>query len=155
MTNYYTDDPAIYGLTGPDGRVFYVGRSTRSARARWYEHRYRAKVHPGPVYERWRELGYDNVSYIVLEENGTAESEREWIEVLKFQGHPLVNQLSVDGIEGSWSDASKERVGRSNRGKATWIKGKTGEEAGWTPERRKAQSERIKAINAARRKTVD
>jgi hypothetical protein len=150
MTTYYRDDPAIYALRDADGRVFYVGRTTRSIRARWYEHRYRYGFHPGPVYDYWRSVGRDNVTIEELEKGGTSEREVFWIQKLQSEGHPLVNQLSQDGVDGSWSDASKERVGRSNRGKPTWIKGKKGEAAGWTPERRAAQAERIRAINVAR-----
>ncbi len=151
MTNYYTGDPAIYVLRGGDGRVFYVGRTTRSIRARMYEHRYRVSFHPGPVYERWREHGKDVVTIEVLESGGDAEREAFWINKLLADGEPLVNQLSQDGVAESMSRESRDKIGRSNRGKDTWIKGKTGLEAGWTPERRAAQSARIKQINEARK----
>jgi hypothetical protein len=114
-----------------------------------YEHKYRAAWHPGPVYERWREVV--DVHIVVLENGADPDRELYWTERLRNEGHDLVNQLGANGNPNAWSEASKERVGRSNKGKPTWIKGKTGEAAGWTPERRKAQSERIQEINRQRR----
>jgi len=153
MTKYYTGGPAVYGLVGPDGRVFYVGRTSRSTRARMYEHRYRMSWHPGPVYERWRELGKDAVSIVVLDSDASEEVETRWIVRLQSEGHPLVNQLSTDGTPGSMSKGSKEKISHGNKGRKTWIAGKKGEAAGWTPERRAAQSKRIKEIN--RRRAAD
>ena len=151
MTNYYTGSPAIYGLYGPDGRAFYVGRTSRSVRARWYEHKYRAPWHPGPVYEKWRELG--EVTIRELEAGDDPTRELYWTDLLRSEGNDLVNQLGANGNPYAWSEDSKEKVGRANRGKTTWIKGKTGEAAGWTQERREQQAERIRQVNE-RRKAV-
>lgn len=156
MTNMnHFKDPAVYGLTDPDGRVFYVGITTVNALNRWWQHRYRARInHPAPVYVRWNEIGLDQVGFVVLQnltpDDDPLAVEAEVIAGLLAEGHVLVNQKSRDGVAESMSAESKEKVGRSNKGKDTWIKGKTGHEAGWTEERKQAQRDRIKAKQAAR-----
>lgn len=139
--------PAIYGLRS--GGVFgYVGKTTTNAKTRWWEHRSRAKNgHEAPVYVWMREVGVETVEVVELEQTipeNLENLEVVWIAKLMAEGHPLQNQFGLDGKPNSWSPATKEKVGSSRRGKPTWIKGKTGEEAGWTEERRESMRLRAK-----------
>ncbi len=147
----HLEEPSIYALVH-DGRFFYVGRTKLNAHNRWWEHRYRARInHPAPVYQKMRELGYEDVTYEILEflteDSNPKEREAWWIEELIGRGEPLVNAYGRDGIPDSWSQDQKSKGIPSRKGKATWIKGKTGIAAGWTPERRQAQAERMRNLN--------
>jgi hypothetical protein len=134
--------PCVYGLRA--GSFYgYVGSTRVNSKTRLWEHRARArKGHTAPVYDWMREVGIDNVEIVELDDDPTTET--KWIDNLLSEGHPLRNQLGLDGNPHSWSKDMKRKVGDANRGKPTWIKGKRGEEAGWTQERRRAQSERFR-----------
>lgn len=147
--------PAIYGLHAGDGVIRYVGATTQNAKIRLQEHISRANSgHPAPVYQWMRETGVHQVATIELEAVDVVakirKTEAATIARLLADGAPLVNQLARDGVPDSWSQESKKKSGDIKRGKATWIKGKTGEAAGWSRERRAAQSARIKKYNAAK-----
>lgn len=144
------EEPSVYALVAPGGGLFYVGRTMKNAQNRLWEHIYRARSdHPAPVYQRMREVGYQDVTYQVLhflqEGEDAREIEAAWIKSLLDSGHDLVNAFGRDGRPDSWSPERIERGMPTRRGKPTWIKGKRGEEAGWTEERRRAQSERRRA----------
>lgn len=134
------EDPAIYGLTDADGRVFYVGRTSTNALNRWWQHRYRAKFHESPVYRRWREIGYDSVGFIVLEHvpigGDLRAREAWWIAKLVNSGADLANQEGRNGIADSMSVETRAKISAAHKGRPTWNKGKAGEEAGWTSERK-------------------
>lgn len=143
-------DPAIYALTY-EGRVFYVGRTAVNALNRLWQHRYRAESgHPAPVYRWMREVGISNVTFEILERITKASEARKleafWIAKLIEEGQPLTNATGRDGIPDSISEDTKRQIGVSKRGKSTWIKGKTGEDAGWTEDRRQAQSDRRRGV---------
>lgn len=146
------EDPAIYGLTAPDGGVFYVGRTSVNALNRWWQHKSRAASgHEAPVYARMREVGIENTSWVIVERygdipDGISPRDREawWIAKYIEAGADLVNSNGRDGVPDSWSSQQKERGVPSRKGKLTWIKGLTGEDAGWTDDRREAQSIRTK-----------
>lgn len=142
-------DPCVYALHGDDGQIAYVGSTSKNATNRRWEHVYRARSgHSAPVYEWMREVGIDSVGVVVIAREPDPVL-REALEVSSIvqlieEGHPLVNQMSRDGRPGSMSQETKRRVGTANAGRATWIKGKRGEAAGWTAERRAAQSRRFR-----------
>lgn len=145
--NHY-EDPAIYGLTAADGGVFYVGRTSVNTLNRWWQHKSRARSgHTAPVYVRMREVGIECVGWTVLEKfndlpDGADPRDREayWIERGLSLGWPLVNRLGTNGVADSWSAEMRSAGIPKRRGRPTWIKGKTGEEAGWTDERRTRHS---------------
>lgn len=145
-------EPSIYALVAPDGGFFYVGRTTINAQNRLWEHIYRARSgHQAPVYQRMRELGIEMITYKVLqfveEGDDPRELEARWIKKLLGDGIDLVNAWGRDGVPDSWSREYREKGQPSKRGKATWITGKTGEAAGWTPERRAQAAERMRELN--------
>lgn len=139
------EDPAIYGLTDADGRVFYVGRTSVNPLNRWWEHRYRAKFHDSPLYRKWREVGHDSVGFTVLERVTPGDDLRQreawWIAHLIDSGVDLVNQEGRNGIANSMSPETRAKISAARKGRSTWIKGKTGEEAGWTEQRKAALRE--------------
>ncbi len=141
-------DPSVYALSEPAGGFFYVGKTSINPTNRWWEHRSRARTgHPSPVYVRMREVGIESVEVIVLEKLGDTQDpiEREafWIKKLLADGYPLANELGRDGVPNSMSERMKNHLSETRKGKPTWIKGKTGVEAGWTEERReKARSKK-------------
>jgi hypothetical protein len=142
-------DPCIYALVVDDGKYCYIGSTSKNAQNRLWEHIYRARIgHISPVYEWMRFVGIENVRVEVLEriddKHQRSAREAQLISELLLAGHELRNQLSRDGVIGSMSSSSRERISAKNKGKKTWISGKTGEDAGWTHERRAAQSARIK-----------
>lgn len=144
----------VYGLHAGDGMFGYIGSTEVNAKTRWWEHRSRARAgHNAPVYEWMRESGVDQIDFEIIERVTTDEdvlnAEARVIAQYLMDGHPLANQKALDGVPDSMSEASKRRIGDPKKGKATWIKGKTGLDAGWTPERRAAQSARIAATRAA------
>lgn len=137
--------PSIYALTEPDGGFFYVGRTKLNSQNRLWEHIYRARInHSAPVYQKMNQVGVSNVTVIDLEylsdDQDARMVEAWWIKSLIGSGYDIVNALARDGVPDSWSREMRERGMLSRRGIPTWIKGKKGEEAGWTQERRLAQS---------------
>lgn len=145
-------DPCIYALTTDAGDHFYVGRTKINAQNRLWEHNYRANSgHTAPVYARMREIGVGNVRVEILHSLAEGDDDKAieaaWIKNLLDIGYQLVNAYGRDGTPDSWSVEQKERGVPSRRGVPTWIKGKTGDAAGWTEERKRAQSERIKVAN--------
>ncbi|AGY47141.1 GIY-YIG Endonuclease [Clavibacter phage CN1A] len=149
MNKNMNRQPCVYGLEA--GGFLYVGVTTVNPKTRWWGHRGRARGgHTAPVYERMREVGIDAVKIVVLEECEADRLEgRElfWIQKLKSEGHDLTNQIGADGKAKSMSASSRSRIGAAKAGKPTWIKGKTGAAAGWTPERKAAQRARIIKFN--------
>lgn len=152
------EDPCIYGLTY-DGRVFYVGYTSVNALNRWWQHRYRARSgHSAPVYEYMRAVGIDRVGWEVIEQltpgsdHKTAEASH--IARLIGEGFYLVNQMARNGIPDSWSEEMRNKVGNANRGRPSWIKGKRGEEAGWTQERKDNLAKRRREDRVARHGSV-
>jgi len=148
-------EPVVYGLFDPDGNCGYVGTTRVNTTQRWWEHRYRAKKdHPAPVYQWIRSVGLESVKIRKLEdvpEGADAHLlEIKYIKEMLDQGHPVQNQIGRDGKPHSNGDRMKQILSEKKRGKPTWIKGKTGPEAGWTEERKKAQSERMKQRYAAK-----
>lgn len=148
--------PSVYGLHSGDGIIRYVGSTAKNSKNRLYEHIYRANSgHAGPVYQWMRSAGVRSVEVLDLELVDDTSAlplvEARWIVDLLSQGNDLMNQTSRDGRVGSMSAASRSRIGDANRGKATWIKGLHGEEAGWTRSRREGQS----ALMRARRSTPE
>lgn len=145
--------PAIYALHAGDFRMAYVGTTSKNSKNRLWEHIYRARNgHPSPVYEWMREVGIENVEVVdleaVIETEDAIEREAHWIARLIGQGHPIVNRKGRDGVANSMADESKAIIGEKARGRVTWIAGLTGEAAGWTEERRRAQADRVRARNA-------
>jgi predicted GIY-YIG superfamily endonuclease len=141
-------ETVIYALVDSQGRIGYVGSTQVNAKTRYWEHRSRARSgHTAPVYEWIREVGVDSFTYVELEklEAGSDVSilEAQWIKKLIDEGHPLQNQIARDGVPNSNGERMKEILSASRKGKPTWIKGKRGEEAGWTEERRKQQALRF------------
>lgn len=146
----------VYGLTVDGTRFAYVGATSQNTKTRLWEHRSRARSgHAGPVYQWMRSVGVENVQIVrlvsVLTGGDLKRAEAETIACYLEAGHPLVNEISRDGEVDSHSTQSKRRIGDSNRGRVTWIAGKTGESAGWSDERRAAQAARISEINRSRR----
>jgi hypothetical protein len=140
--------PVIYGLIH-DGGFFYVGRTRTNLQERFWQHSYRARSgHNAPVYAYMREVGISNIEPVELEEisdwESSASLEAEWISKLINEGHALTNQLGRDGVPDSWSEEMRAKMSIIQSGRETWIKGKRGEGAGWTDERRAAQSARRK-----------
>jgi hypothetical protein len=155
--NHY-EDPAIYGLTDPDGGVFYIGRTSVNTQNRWWEHRSRARSgHTAPVYVRIREIGVERFGWTVIERfadipEGITPREREawWIAEYLRRGHSLVNSDGRDGRPDSWDERRREAGIPERRGKSTWVKGKTGEDAGWTAKRKENQARAVKMRQWAR-----
>lgn len=153
-----TREPVVYALRGGDG-FFYVGHTRQSPRQRLAEHRSRARGgHVAPVYERMRELGIENVQMVRLQDlqpGDDAEAlELVWIRHFLQDHQPLTNDMSIDGVLHSNGPSMRGRVSTTKRGRSTWIKGKTGEAAGWTDERRAAQAERIRRANVERKRSA-
>lgn len=148
-------NPAIYALYVDEGIYCYIGSTSANSTRRFYEHIYRARIgHSAPVYEWMRSVGLENVKIIdlisLVDVANPVELEAKTIANYIAAGHPLTNQIARDGVIGSMSESSKKRIGEKNGGKPTWIKGKHGIEAGWTDERKQAQSERFRQMNALR-----
>lgn len=128
-------------------------RPSVNSKNRLWQHIHRARSgHPSPVYEWMREVGLENVEVIdleaVVETEDAEDLEAVWIARLIERGHPIVNRRGRDGIARSMAAESKALIGDKAKGRVTWIAGKTGDEAGWTDERRRAQSDRIRTRNA-------
>jgi len=147
-------DPAVYGLHAGDEVYFYVGFTTKNSDNRRYEHIYRARSgHAAAVYDRIREIGLANLCVTDLVKISDVSSgkrvEAEKIKELIDLGFPIRNTLGRDGVPDSLPEEMRSTMASTRRGKATWIKGKTGEDAGWTDSRRLAMSEsaRIRAEN--------
>jgi len=143
-------DPSIYALFVEPEKYHYIGSTSVNAQNRLWEHICRARAgHDGPVYVWMREVGIENVQVSVLVREPDAEKrklvEAQMIRDFIEQGHLLKNQISRDGVIGSMSSESKRLISKKQLGKKPWTFGKKGVEAGWTEERRKAQSERMKA----------
>jgi len=148
-------DPAIYALYVDEGVYCYIGSTSANSTRRYYEHIYRARSgHSAPVYQWMREVGLENVKFIdlisLIDVADPIALEATTIANYLAAGHPLTNQLSRDGVIGSMSESSKKLIGEKNSGKPTWIKGKHGLEAGWTDERKQAQSERFRQMSLLR-----
>jgi len=155
MRRSRAEEPCVYALHGGDGLYAYVGSTSKSAKTRLWEHVSRARAgHSAPVYVWMSAVGIDSVTIevIAVENNDAVRNALEVSTIVQLaaEGFPLVNQKSRDGVEGSMSSSSKLRIGAAMAGRTPWVKGRHGEDAGWTPERRRAQSERIRAINARR-----
>lgn len=143
MNKNMTRQPVVYGLR-VGGSFGYVGMTMVNMRTRLWEHRSRARAgHSAPIYDWIRLVGVDAVEVVELDNDPNREV--FWITKLLNEGHPIQNQVSRDGVSNSMSAASRKKIGAPKRGKPTWIKGKTGESAGWTQARREAQSARMKA----------
>lgn len=147
-------NPAVYALKH-DGRIFYVGYTSTNALNRYWQHVSRASSgHTAPVYERMREVGIRDVEYDILEEIGdpgeAANIEARWIKELLASGEPLTNVLGIDGVPNSIPKQMRDGMARGRIGKPTWIKGLTGEDAGWTDVRRSEQADTIKRNRAMR-----
>lgn len=147
-------EPCIYGLHH-DGRLFYVGYTSINALNRWWQHKSRANSgHTAPVYQKMRAVGIENVGWKILHpitaEDDPTALEATTIANLIESGHELVNEIGRDGVPNSFSEELRKRAGESKRGKPTWIKGKTGEEAGWTQERKAKMAERAAERRANR-----
>jgi len=145
-------ETVIYALVDSDGRIGYVGSTQVNAKTRYWEHRSRARQgHTAPVYDWVREVGIDSFTYVELQKlessQDVALAEARWIKELIDSGHPLQNQIARDGVPNSNGERMKRILSESRKGKETWIKGKRGEEAGWTEERRRAQAERFAQMN--------
>jgi len=148
--------PVIYALWEPDGGPFYVGRTSTNMEERFWQHAYRTRIqHQAPVYKKIREVGVQNVEIVALQDVNSAEDdprslEAFWIRKMIEDGFPLVNVFGKDGVPDSWDDEIRERAGAPRRGRPTWIKGKTGSEAGWTETRRAGHSLTIRRKAAAK-----
>jgi len=143
-------EPAIYALYSEPGVYCYIGSTSKNSQNRLWEHKYRARNnHSAPVYQWMRSVGIENVRVIdLISLNGVSNAaELEAVTIANYisAGHPLTNQIARDGVVGSMSESSKQLIGEKNGGKPTWIKGKRGVEAGWTPERKAEQSKRIRS----------
>ena len=148
-------ETVIYALVDSCGRIGYVGSTQVNAKTRYWEHRSRARNgHGAPVYDWVREVGIDSFTYVELEKldpgAGVAVVEARWIKKLIDDGHPLQNQIARDGVPHSNGQRMKDILSSSRKGKPTWIKGKRGEEAGWTEERRQQQAKRFAEMNRKR-----
>ena len=155
MNNNMQRETVIYALVDSDGRIGYAGSTKVNAKTRYWEHRSRArKGHTAPVYNWIREVGIDSFSYVELEKLSSGQDvatiEARWIKKLIDQGHPLQNQIARDGVPHSNAERMKQILSESRKGKPTWIKGKRGEDAGWTEERRTNQSLRFVEMNRKR-----
>jgi len=142
-------DPAIYALHAGDGVYRYVGATSKNSKNRLYEHIYRARSgHMGPVYVWMREVGLENVQVVdlakVADDDLRLRLEATTIAHLIQAGYPLVNRISRDGVPNSMADESRKLISAAHSGRPTWIKGKSGIEAGWTERRREAQRERMR-----------
>lgn len=136
---------SIYILKDKVGNVGYVGSTSVNAKTRYWEHRSRARRnHPAPVYDWIRQVGLDDFTYevieIVTEPGGLEQKEAEYIKHYVDNNHPVCNQIARDGRPRSNGERMKKLLSEQKRGKPTWIKGKRGEEAGWTEERRRIAS---------------
>lgn len=145
-------DPAVYALYVDDGVYRYIGSTTGNSQNRLWEHIYRGRNgHDSPVYQWMREVGVENVRVIDLEKvpdiTTIKEVEARWIKLLLDEGHDLTNQMARDGKPNSNGPRMKEINSRDKKGKPTWIKGKTGDAAGWTDKRRARQAETVKNRN--------
>lgn len=145
--------PAIYALHTGDHRYFYVGATCQNSQTRLWEHIHRARSgHTGPVYAWMREVGIANVEVVdlepITEPENRAVQEAACIARMIEAGHPLVNRIARDGVPNSMSAESKALLSARRAGKPTWIKGRRGDDAGWTDARRQAQSDRMKARRA-------
>jgi len=142
-------DPAVYALLAGDGQIRYVGSTSQNATTRLWEHISRARAgHPSPVYQWMRSVPLESISVVVVareHDPSTREAlEASVIKQFLDEGHPLVNRLSRDGRLNSMAPESRALIGAKAKGRDTWTKGKRGEAAGWTPERRARQSERMR-----------
>jgi hypothetical protein len=141
--------PAIYALYVDEGVFCYIGSTSKNSLNRLWEHNYRARNgHSAPVYQWMRFVGIENVKVIDLISLDGVDNpvELEAVTIANYiaAGHPLVNQIARDGVPGSMSEHSKKILSDKAAGKPTWIKGRRGVDAGWTDERRRKQSERMK-----------
>ena len=85
----------IYGLTGPDGIVRYVGCTTGPLAVRLQGHRSRAFRPRLPVHVWMRDVGRENITAVVLEETSDIDRilavESSHIQSRLAAGEPLLN----------------------------------------------------------------
>ena len=102
-------NPAIYALYVEEGVYCYIGSTSKNSLYRLWEHNYRARNgHAAPVYQWMRSVGIENVKVIDLVSLVNIENpallEAKIIAQYIDDGHPLMNQISRDGVVGSMSD---------------------------------------------------
>lgn len=108
----------VYGLFDPKtGEIRYVGKTERSERERFRNHKCLAKKERSHLYNWWRSTAPQEPKMIVLEKCLTIEElnrkEQKWIADLRKVGACLVNIL--DGGEGGgrlWNDEEKSRMSK-------------------------------------------
>ena len=147
-------ETVIYALVDSQQNIGYVGSTTVNAKTRYWEHRSRAKLmHTAPVYAWIRKVGIDSFGFIEIQKVKPNEDaqvvEAQLIKDLIESGHPLQNQRAQDGVPNSNGQRMRNMVSQKAKGRTTWIKGKKGEAAGWTEERRRKVSERYANKKAA------
>lgn len=141
-------ESVIYALHDGQGNFGYIGSTRVNPKTRWWEHRSRARSgHSAPVYVWMRQVGIEKIDIEVLE-NIPEGIDPHVLEVVHIKqmlelGHPIQNQIGRDGVPHSNNERMKKLLSEKRRGKPTWIKGKSGLEAGWTDERRQSQRERF------------
>lgn len=145
----------IYALHDGQGNYGYIGSTGVNTKTRWWEHRSRARSgHAAPVYQWIRSIGIENlkIETVCAIPDGTDPAILEAHHIKKFldAGHPIQNQISRDGVPNSNGERMKQILSSQRKGKPTWIKGKRGIEAGWTEERKKAQSERFRQLQVTK-----
>lgn len=141
-------NPSIYALFVDEGVYCYVGSTSINSANRLWEHIYRARSgHTAPVYSWMRHVGIENVQVadlvFISDATQRKELEADLIKVLLDEGHPLTNRKSRDGVFDSMPEESRKLISKKVRGRTGWNRGKSGEEAGWTEERRAKQTSSV------------
>lgn len=94
----------IYGVSGPDGRLVYVGTSKNDAA--YVEHHHRSAAKAGtsktPINDWINEVGFYKFKVEVLEtvtEEDAKDRQQWWIDASKESGHPILNLTKEETSE--------------------------------------------------------
>lgn len=139
MTSHYNTPSfaGVYRITCKKSRRSYVG-SSKNVAARWKRHGYELKAgkhHSRHLQRAWDKHGKEAFEFVVLEvvtDQPLHEREQHYMDKLK----PAFNNTPVAGPPVVHSAASRAKI--SAAAKRTWA----------CPERRRKQSERVKAAGA-------
>lgn len=131
MTERYKNGK-IYKLVNNVDDEFYVGSTCLPLAKRIYNHKNEARHTPRPVHMHMNDIGWDNVSIVLVEEyecNNKMELERReryWIETLKPSLNKVVptrttkewcaeNRDRLREAKEKWRDNNRDKVNEMNR----------------------------------------
>lgn len=112
----------IFTLAGPDGRIRFVGFTTRGLKSRLARFKSAANKENPALAERWvRDTGFENITGYVVEEvphNVNLKKRADaWIETLRRQGFDLVNETPEQRKDRKISEETRRKMSESRKGR--------------------------------------